>query len=72
MCFLSTEKLIKNLTIFRKANTNFVSCISDKDLKHHRQLCSSARSRKEEGGVDASDQTIMSVPGTSDTSWEVL
>ena len=68
----TTGKLIRNLMIFKKANTKFLSCISDKDLDHHTQPRSSAGSRKEEGHVDPSDQTIMPTPGTSESSGEVL
>uniref|UniRef100_A0ACD5XTM5 Uncharacterized protein n=1 Tax=Avena sativa TaxID=4498 RepID=A0ACD5XTM5_AVESA len=46
--------------------------ISDKDSDHHTQLSSSFGSRKEEGHVDASDQTKMPAPGTGESSGEVL
>uniref|UniRef100_A0ACD5Y6U4 Uncharacterized protein n=1 Tax=Avena sativa TaxID=4498 RepID=A0ACD5Y6U4_AVESA len=44
--------------------------ISDSD--HHTQPSSSFGSRKEEGHVDASDQTKMPAPGTGESSREVL
>ncbi|XP_051189315.1 uncharacterized protein [Lolium perenne] len=44
----------------------------DKDSERQTQLRSSAESRKEEGDVDASDQTIMPAPRTGESLGEVL